>query len=134
MVSRIFSIFSLNSYFGSLVYLDQSTLLCPRTKVEQIPVLKEMTKAFCNFLPVIVVLYLGFLTTFTMLARTSEKPLTTNEMSWLLVKVFFGRKVLLMLSTGEVTDNELQQLSRFRCRCSGRLHAMASGESQPPRL
>jgi hypothetical protein len=25
----------------------------------------------------------GFLTTFTMLARTSDKPLTVNEMSWM---------------------------------------------------
>lgn len=45
------------------------------------------TKAFCKFLPVIVVLYLGFLTTFTMLARDR---MTLNDMSWLLIKVFFG--------------------------------------------
>ena len=67
-----------------------------------------MTKAFCNFLPVIVVLYLGFLTTFTMLARTSEKPLTTNEMSWLLVKVFFGRKVHPRPIIDAPTDRALQ--------------------------
>ena len=78
-----------------------------------------MTKAFCRFLPVIIVLYLGkcpnflpesctsqcycrslrhgsqniadetkgFLTTFSMLARDR---LTLNEMSWILIKVFFG--------------------------------------------
>lgn len=45
------------------------------------------TKAFCKFLPVIVVLYLGFLTTFTMLARDR---MSLNDMSWLLIKVFFG--------------------------------------------
>ncbi|KAJ9501468.1 hypothetical protein H2202_003262 [Exophiala xenobiotica] len=70
LVPRIFSVMSLNPYFGSLI-----------------PVLKEMTKAFCKFLPVITVLYLGFLTTFTMLARDR---MTLNEMSWLLIKVFFG--------------------------------------------
>ncbi|OAL34788.1 hypothetical protein AYO20_05983 [Fonsecaea nubica] len=43
--------------------------------------------AFCKFLPVIVVLYLGFLTTFTMLARDR---MSLNDMSWLLIKVFFG--------------------------------------------
>ncbi|KAK5210857.1 hypothetical protein LTR47_001578 [Exophiala xenobiotica] len=74
LVPRIFSVMSLNPYFGSLI-----------------PVLKEMTKAFCKFLPVITVLYLGFLTTFTMLARDR---MTLNEMSWLLIKVFFGSSYL----------------------------------------
>ncbi|OAP57309.1 hypothetical protein AYL99_08047 [Fonsecaea erecta] len=74
LVPRIFSVMSLNPYFGSLI-----------------PVLKEMTKAFCKFLPVIVVLYLGFLTTFTMLARDR---MSLNEMSWMLIKVFFGSSYL----------------------------------------
>ncbi|RVX66875.1 hypothetical protein B0A52_09605 [Exophiala mesophila] len=74
LVPRIFSVMSLNPYFGSLI-----------------PVLKEMTKAFCKFLPVIVVLYLGFLTTFTMLARDR---MTLNDVSWLLIKVFFGSSYL----------------------------------------
>ncbi|KAK4940826.1 hypothetical protein LTR10_019098 [Elasticomyces elasticus] len=74
LVPRIFSVMSLNPYFGSLI-----------------PVLKEMTIAFCRFLPVIIVLYLGFLTTFTMLARDR---MTVNEMSWLLIKVFFGSSYL----------------------------------------
>ena len=51
------------------------------------PLILAQTKAFCKFLPVIVVLYLGFLTTFTMLARDR---MTLNDMSWLLIKVFFG--------------------------------------------
>ncbi|RAH44866.1 uncharacterized protein BO95DRAFT_365158 [Aspergillus brunneoviolaceus CBS 621.78] len=74
LVPRICSLVSLNSYFGSLI-----------------PVLKEMTKAFFRFIPVIVVLYLGFLTTFTMLARDR---LSLRQMSWILVKVFFGSNVL----------------------------------------
>ncbi|KAH2336280.1 hypothetical protein KXW87_007242 [Aspergillus fumigatus] len=65
---------SLNPYFGSLI-----------------PVLKEMTKAFFRFLPVVVILYIGFLTTFTMLARDR---LSLRQMSWILVKVFFGSSVL----------------------------------------
>ncbi|KAL1969166.1 hypothetical protein VTN77DRAFT_420 [Rasamsonia byssochlamydoides] len=70
LVPRICSLVSLNPYFGSLI-----------------PVLKEMTKAFLKFMPVVIVLYLGFLTTFTMLARDR---LTLKQMSWILVKVFFG--------------------------------------------
>ncbi|PKX95230.1 uncharacterized protein P174DRAFT_128287 [Aspergillus novofumigatus IBT 16806] len=50
-----------------------------------------MTKAFFRFLPVVVVLYIGFLTTFTMLARDR---LSLRQMSWILVKVFFGSSVL----------------------------------------
>ncbi|KAL4891535.1 hypothetical protein BDV59DRAFT_65571 [Aspergillus ambiguus] len=74
LVPRICSLVSLNSYFGSLI-----------------PVLKEMTKAFFRFMPVVVVLYIGFLTSFTMLARDR---LSVREMSWILVKVFFGSNVL----------------------------------------
>lgn len=74
LVPRLFSLMSLNSYFGSLI-----------------PVLKEMTKTFVKFLPVVVVLYIGFLTTFTMLARDR---LSLYEMSWILVKVFFGSSYL----------------------------------------
>ncbi|KAL1998344.1 hypothetical protein VTN02DRAFT_6362 [Thermoascus thermophilus] len=74
LVPRICSLVSLNAYFGTLI-----------------PVLKEMTKAFLKFMPVVIVLYLGFLTTFTMLARDR---LTLKEMSWILVKVFFGSNVL----------------------------------------
>ncbi|QSS53850.1 hypothetical protein I7I53_01239 [Histoplasma capsulatum var. duboisii H88] len=70
LVPRVCSLMSLNSYFGSLI-----------------PVLKEMTKALLKFLPVVAILYIGFLTTFTMLARDR---LTLLEMSWILVKAFFG--------------------------------------------
>ncbi|KAL6236795.1 hypothetical protein BDW75DRAFT_249788 [Aspergillus navahoensis] len=61
--NRIFSLVSLNPYFGSL------------------------TKAFFRFVPVIIILYLGFLTTFTMLARDR---LSSKKMSWILIYVFFG--------------------------------------------
>ncbi|KAL4957287.1 hypothetical protein BDW69DRAFT_156589 [Aspergillus filifer] len=74
LVPRIFSLVSLNRYFGSLI-----------------PVLKEMTKAFFRFTPVIIILYLGFLTTFTMLARDR---LSSKRMSWILVNVFFGSNYL----------------------------------------
>lgn len=95
------------------------------------------TKAFCKFLPVIVVLYLGktqqmhiwanssgtttsdldtgFLTTFTMLARDR---MSLNEMSWLLIKVFFGFGDASSLPSvySPVTQVEL---SWIRCRSHG---------------
>ncbi|KAF2816252.1 uncharacterized protein BDZ99DRAFT_484915 [Mytilinidion resinicola] len=74
LIPRIFSLLSLNPYFGTLI-----------------PCLKEMTKDFCKFLSLVVILYLGFLTTFTLLARDQIKP---NEMSWILIKVFFGSSYL----------------------------------------
>ncbi|PGH13617.1 hypothetical protein AJ80_06249 [Polytolypa hystricis UAMH7299] len=74
LVPRLCSLMSLNPYFGSLI-----------------PVLKEMTKAFLKFLPIVAILYIGFLTTFTMLARDR---LSFREMSWILVKVFFGSSYL----------------------------------------
>lgn len=94
---------SLNPYFGSLVSGLESkwrimlTACVPDpgaerdgkfTMIDRIRLLRPLqTKAFCKFLPVIFVLYLGFLTTFTMLARDR---MTLNDMSWLLIKVFFG--------------------------------------------
>ncbi|KAJ6048113.1 uncharacterized protein N7446_010967 [Penicillium canescens] len=83
LVPRICSLVSLNSYFGSLI-----------------PVLKEMTKAFFRFFPVVVVLYIGFLTTFTMLARDR---LSLDTMSHLLVKVFFGSSVLGLDTASEIS-------------------------------
>lgn len=72
LVPRIFSLLSLNRYFGTLI-----------------PCLKEMTKDFVKFLSLVVILYLGklldaqvavagshrqtgFLTTFVLLARDSR--------------------------------------------------------------
>ncbi|KAF2690393.1 hypothetical protein K458DRAFT_357111 [Lentithecium fluviatile CBS 122367] len=74
LVPRIFSLLSLNPYFGTLI-----------------PCLKEMTKDFVKFLSLVVILYLGFLTTFVLLARGTYTP---REMSWILVKVFFGSSYL----------------------------------------
>ncbi|KAF1955707.1 hypothetical protein CC80DRAFT_548783 [Byssothecium circinans] len=74
LVPRIFSLLSLNSYFGTLI-----------------PCLKEMTKDFVKFLSLVVILYLGFLTTFVLLAKGTYTP---REMSWILVKVFFGSSYL----------------------------------------
>ncbi|TVY55879.1 Calcium channel, partial [Lachnellula suecica] len=74
MVPRICSILSLHPYFGTLI-----------------PCLKEMAKDFVKFMVVVVILYLGFLTTFTLLARDS---FTLAQMSWILVKVFFGSSYL----------------------------------------
>ncbi|OAL04004.1 hypothetical protein IQ06DRAFT_291629 [Phaeosphaeriaceae sp. SRC1lsM3a] len=74
LVPRIFSLLSLNRYFGTLI-----------------PCLKEMTKDFVKFLSLVVILYLGFLTTFVLLARDTIKP---TDMSWILIKVFFGSSYL----------------------------------------
>src|SRR5271154_1795733 len=118
---------SLNPYFGSLVSVfpdpagpgnpanctdcvedscsQGNGMLNPCSSIN-ITLTVQQTKAFCRFLPVIIVLYLGeqesmrdhhekngssitsgFLTTFTMLARDR---LSLSEMSWILIKVFFG--------------------------------------------
>ncbi|KAJ5663034.1 hypothetical protein N7507_003765 [Penicillium longicatenatum] len=74
LVPRICSLVSLNAYFGSLI-----------------PVMKEMTKAFLRFLPVVLVIYTAFLTTFSLLARDR---FSVGEMSFLLLKVFFGSGTL----------------------------------------
>ncbi|KAL1798676.1 hypothetical protein ACET3X_002713 [Alternaria dauci] len=75
LVPRIFALLSLNRYFGTLI-----------------PCLKEMTKDFVKFLSLVVILYLGFLTTFVLLARDSR--FNPQQMSWILIKVFFGSSYL----------------------------------------
>ncbi|KAI8942729.1 hypothetical protein NX059_012511 [Plenodomus lindquistii] len=74
LVPRVFALLSLNRYFGTLI-----------------PCLKEMTKDFIKFLSLVVILYLGFLTTFVLLARGT---FNAREMSWILIKVFFGSSYL----------------------------------------
>ncbi|CBX94003.1 hypothetical protein LEMA_P036770.1 [Plenodomus lingam JN3] len=74
LIPRIFALLSLNRYFGTLI-----------------PCLKEMTKDFVKFLSLVVILYLGFLTTFVLLARGT---FSAKEMSWILIKVFFGSSYL----------------------------------------
>ncbi|RDW69753.1 hypothetical protein BP6252_08773 [Coleophoma cylindrospora] len=70
MVPRICSLLSLHPYFGTLI-----------------PCLKAMTKDFVKFMVVVAILYLGFLTTFTLLARDH---FNLSQMTWILIKVFFG--------------------------------------------
>ncbi|KAK6524535.1 hypothetical protein TWF281_011441 [Arthrobotrys megalospora] len=70
LLPRIFSLFSLTPFFGTLV-----------------PALRQMTKDFIKFLALVIILYLGFLTTFTLLARDT---FSLGDMTWLLIKVFFG--------------------------------------------
>ncbi|KAF2102898.1 hypothetical protein NA57DRAFT_31865, partial [Rhizodiscina lignyota] len=88
LVPRICSLLSLNPYFGTLL-----------------PCLKEMTKDFVKFLSLVLVLYIGFLTTFTLLARGH---FTLREMSWILVKVFFGSSYLgFVISQGRLIWTKL---------------------------
>ncbi|CAK4030375.1 Ca2+ Mg2+-permeable cation channel [Lecanosticta acicola] len=74
LVPRICSLLSLHPYFGMLL-----------------PVLKEMTKDFIKFLGLVAILYLGFSTSFSFLARGT---FTFREMNWILIKVFFGSSYL----------------------------------------
>ncbi|KAG8627915.1 hypothetical protein KVT40_003788 [Elsinoe batatas] len=78
LVPRIFSLLSLHPYFGTLL-----------------PCLRDMTKDFVKFLSLVVILYLGFLTTFSLLARGN---FTFRQMSWILIKVFFGSSYLGFIS------------------------------------
>ncbi|KAL2022909.1 hypothetical protein VTK56DRAFT_4440 [Thermocarpiscus australiensis] len=70
MVPRVFSILSLSPYWGTLI-----------------PCLKEMGKDFLKFMVLVVVIYLGFLTTFSLVGRDAY-PL--GDMTWFLTKIFFG--------------------------------------------
>lgn len=70
MVPRVCSILSLSPYWGTLI-----------------PCLKEMAKDFIKFMVLVVIIYLGFLTTFSLVGRDSF-PL--RDMTWFLTKIFFG--------------------------------------------
>ncbi|CAK7264017.1 hypothetical protein SEPCBS119000_000785 [Sporothrix epigloea] len=70
IVPRISSILSLSPYWGTLI-----------------PCFKEMTKDFFKFMVLVVIVYLGFLTTFSLLART---VFTLPHMTMILTKIFFG--------------------------------------------
>ncbi|KAK9481206.1 hypothetical protein V1514DRAFT_2364 [Lipomyces japonicus] len=70
LVPRVFSSLAVFPYFGTLL-----------------PCLKQMTKDFLKFLILIVILYVGFLTTFSFLGRDY---FTVTDMAWLLIRVFFG--------------------------------------------
>ncbi|KAK4144571.1 uncharacterized protein C8A04DRAFT_11407 [Dichotomopilus funicola] len=70
MVPRVFSILSLSPYWGTLI-----------------PCLKEMGKDFLKFMVLVVVIYLGFLTTFTLVGRDAY---SLNDMTGFLTRIFFG--------------------------------------------
>ncbi|KAH6856087.1 hypothetical protein B0I37DRAFT_366482 [Chaetomium sp. MPI-CAGE-AT-0009] len=70
MVPRVFSILSLSPYWGTLI-----------------PCLKEMGKDFLKFMVLVVVIYLGFLTTFSLVGRDSY---SLNNMAGFLTRIFFG--------------------------------------------
>ncbi|WPH04616.1 Hypothetical protein R9X50_00750800 [Acrodontium crateriforme] len=74
LVPRICSLLSLHPYFGTLL-----------------PCLKEMTKDFVKFLGLVAILYLGFDTCFSFLARGTY---SFSQMNWILIKVFFGSSYL----------------------------------------
>lgn len=70
LIPRMFSFLSMFPYFGTLL-----------------PCLRDIAAEFFKFLVIIIIIYVGFLTTFTFLGRESY---TFENMSWLLVRVFFG--------------------------------------------
>ncbi|KAL9102053.1 MAG: hypothetical protein Q9163_002761 [Psora crenata] len=73
LVPRVCSLLTLNSYFGTLI-----------------PCLKEMAKDFARFLSIVAILFLGFLTAFTMLARGAYGA---REVLWIMIQVFFGQGI-----------------------------------------
>lgn len=70
MVPRICSVLSLSPYWGTLI-----------------PCLKEMGKDFLKFMVFVVVLYLGFLTTFSLVGRATY---SFPHMAMIVTKIFFG--------------------------------------------
>lgn len=70
MIPRIFSFLSLSPYWGTLV-----------------PCLKEMGKDFLKFMVLVIIFYLGFLTTFSLLGRA---VFTVPKMIGILTRIFFG--------------------------------------------
>lgn len=70
MVPRICSFLSLSPYWGTLI-----------------PCFKEMGKDFLKFMVLVVIVYLGFLTTFSLVGRDS---FTFSRMTMILTKIFFG--------------------------------------------
>ncbi|KAG6017873.1 hypothetical protein E4U43_008427 [Claviceps pusilla] len=70
MMPRICSILSLSPYWGTLV-----------------PCLKEMGKDFVKFMVLVVIVYFGFLTTFSLVGRD---VFTFGRMTGVLTKIFFG--------------------------------------------
>ncbi|EFX05889.1 receptor-activated Ca2+-permeable cation channel [Grosmannia clavigera kw1407] len=70
MVPRISSVLSLSPYWGTLI-----------------PCFKEMTKDFIKFMVLVVIIYLGFLTTFSLIGRDA---FSLPHMTMILTKIFYG--------------------------------------------
>lgn len=70
LVPRLFSFLAIFPYFGTLL-----------------PCLRDLTLEFFKFLVLIIIIYVGFLTTFSFLGRDN---FSFHDMAWLLVRVFFG--------------------------------------------
>ncbi|KAJ2901831.1 Calcium channel-like protein [Zalerion maritima] len=70
VIPRIFSFLSLSPYWGTLI-----------------PCLKEMGKDFIKFMILVVIIYLGFLTTFSLVSRDT---FTLGNMTWDITKIFYG--------------------------------------------
>ncbi|KAI3334816.1 ion transporter [Ustulina deusta] len=70
MVPRVFSLLSLSPYWGTLI-----------------PCLKAMGMDFLKFMVFVVILYLGFLTTFSLVGR---ETFTFPHMAMIVTKIFFG--------------------------------------------
>lgn len=104
LVPRMVSLLSMHPYFGTLI-----------------PCLKEMTKDFIKFMAVVAILYAGFLTTFTLLARDN---FTLSEMSWMLIKVFFG--------SSYIGFDNMHLVSACRRGCASRLTSQISNYLGPP--
>jgi hypothetical protein len=70
MIPRICSILSMSPYWGTLI-----------------PCLKEMGKDFLKFMVLVVIVYIGFLTTFSLVGRN---VFSLSRMTVILTKIFFG--------------------------------------------
>ncbi|KAF9765853.1 hypothetical protein IL306_001778 [Fusarium sp. DS 682] len=70
MIPRIFSILSLSPAWGTLI-----------------PCLKEMGKDFFKYMVLVIVVYCGFLTTFSLVGRD---VFAFKSMAWILTKIFYG--------------------------------------------
>lgn len=70
MIPRVCSFLSLSPYWGTLI-----------------PCLKEMAKEFVKFMVLVVIVYLGFLTTFSLVGRDVY---SLSKMTMTLTRIFFG--------------------------------------------
>ncbi|KAI0175823.1 hypothetical protein GGR52DRAFT_538299 [Hypoxylon sp. FL1284] len=70
MVPRVCSILSLSPYWGTLI-----------------PCLKEMGKDFLKFMVLVIIVYVGFLTTFSLVGR---EMFSFPHMAMIVTKIFFG--------------------------------------------